>query len=264
VSLAIFDLDNTLIAGDSDHAWGQFLIEQGRVDADAYKQANDQFYQDYCAGTLDIQAYLRFALAPLKKLDRDELRRLHAQFMTDKIAAMSLSKAKTLIDQHKQKGDVLLCRRSRPDACRGRKNTRLDYSFSALAFLIKEMTMPAFQLFNTGKRRLQLALVVATASAVFIGGCSEKTPEPDSQQAQAPTHARTSEFLNTPTPENLKIAQDQLIEVKNRTAGLSALSYLVRSAPSIFRESASQLFKIQAHPIQPGYLDRFGPYKNNY
>ena len=157
--------------------------------------------------------------------------------------------------------------------------------------------MPAFQLFNTGKRRLQLALVVATASAVFIGGCSEKTPEPDSQQAQAPTpssigtalidtsdtdtrfwqaidtqlgamlgasqalDARTSEFLNTPTPENLKIAQDQLIEVKNRTAGLSALSYLVRSAPSIFRESASQLFKIQAHPIQPGYLDRFGPYK---
>lgn len=108
MSLAIFDLDNTLIAGDSDHAWGQFLIEQGRVDADAYKQANDQFYQDYCAGTLDIQAYLRFALAPLKKLDRDELRRLHAQFMTDKIAAMSLSKAKTLIDQHKQKGDVLL------------------------------------------------------------------------------------------------------------------------------------------------------------
>ncbi len=64
MTLAIFDLDNTLIAGDSDHSWGQFLVDNELVDVDAYKQANDRFYQDYERGELDINAYLRFSLQP--------------------------------------------------------------------------------------------------------------------------------------------------------------------------------------------------------
>ncbi|HEY5717841.1 MAG TPA: HAD-IB family hydrolase, partial [Motiliproteus sp.] len=62
MALAIFDLDNTLIAGDSDHAWGEFLVERKLVDGDAFARANDQFYEDYKRGQLDIHAYLAFAL----------------------------------------------------------------------------------------------------------------------------------------------------------------------------------------------------------
>ena len=73
MTLAIFDLDNTLIAGDSDHAWGEFLCERGYVDASQYQQTNDQFYEDYKKGELDIYAYQRFALSPLKGKTPDEL-----------------------------------------------------------------------------------------------------------------------------------------------------------------------------------------------
>ncbi|MEE9411801.1 MAG: haloacid dehalogenase-like hydrolase, partial [Methylococcales bacterium] len=65
MSLAIFDLDNTLIAGDSDYLWGQFLVEQGIVDGDEYEQENTRFFQDYKKGRLDITEYLAFALKPL-------------------------------------------------------------------------------------------------------------------------------------------------------------------------------------------------------
>ena len=65
MALAIFDLDNTLIGGDSDHLWGEFLIAQGIVDGDAFKATNDQFYQDYVNGRLDIHAYQRFVLGVL-------------------------------------------------------------------------------------------------------------------------------------------------------------------------------------------------------
>ena len=65
MTLAIFDLDNTLLHGDSDHAWGQFLIDTGVVDGERYRQRNDQFYRDYEAGRLDIEQYLAFALEPL-------------------------------------------------------------------------------------------------------------------------------------------------------------------------------------------------------
>lgn len=65
--LAIFDLDNTLLAGDSDAEWGRFLVKIKAVDAEQYAAANEGFYQDYKNGCLDIQAYLRFALTPLKE-----------------------------------------------------------------------------------------------------------------------------------------------------------------------------------------------------
>ncbi len=106
--LALFDLDNTLIAGDSDYAWGQFLVAAGKVDGAAYERANQQFYRDYQAGKLDIAAYLRFALAPLARLEPQELAALHSRFMREVISAMWLPRAEALLARHRVAGDELL------------------------------------------------------------------------------------------------------------------------------------------------------------
>jgi HAD superfamily hydrolase (TIGR01490 family) len=106
--LALFDLDNTLIAGDSDHGWGEFLTAKKIVDADYYKRMNDQFYRDYQSGQLDMATYLKFSLAPLGKLSHSELATLHAQFMVEVIEPLWLPKAEVLIQQHHDKGDVLM------------------------------------------------------------------------------------------------------------------------------------------------------------
>jgi HAD superfamily hydrolase (TIGR01490 family) len=108
MALAIFDLDNTLIAGDSDHSWGEFLIAEKRVDAQQFKHKNDQFYADYAAGNLDIFAYLEFSLHPLTKIPMTELHKLHTKFMQQVIAPMQLPKAKTLLNKHRAAGDRLL------------------------------------------------------------------------------------------------------------------------------------------------------------
>ncbi len=108
MSLALFDLDNTLIAGDSDHGWGEFLVAHNRVDPAYYKRMNDQFYQDYQNGRLDMNAYLEFALQPLAKTEEAELARLHEQFMEEVIATMWLPRAENLIQQHRQQGDLLI------------------------------------------------------------------------------------------------------------------------------------------------------------
>jgi HAD superfamily hydrolase (TIGR01490 family) len=108
VRLAIFDLDNTLIAGDSDHAWGEFMVTEGLVDPETYKKANDQFYADYERGELDLNAYLEFSLNPLTRYTPDELARLHAKFMREVIDPMRLTKAAELLQQHRAQGDYLL------------------------------------------------------------------------------------------------------------------------------------------------------------
>ncbi|MDR7088284.1 histidinol-phosphatase [Cellvibrio fibrivorans] len=108
MALAIFDLDNTLLAGDSDHSWGVFLVEKQLVDAEIYRQANDGFYADYKNGTLDIRAYLQFSLAPLSRHSMDELEKLHAEFMRDHIEPLMLPKAEELLQHHRNQGDHLL------------------------------------------------------------------------------------------------------------------------------------------------------------
>lgn len=108
MALAIFDLDNTLIAGDSDHSWGVFLVEKQLVDAEAYRIANDKFYADYKAGTLDIRAYLQFSLAPLTRHSLDELQALHSEFMAKHIEPLMLTKAEALLQKHREQGDHLL------------------------------------------------------------------------------------------------------------------------------------------------------------
>ncbi|MBV1921904.1 MAG: HAD-IB family hydrolase [Pseudomonadales bacterium] len=107
-NLAIFDLDNTLLNGDSDHAWGEFLVTQGYVDGAYYEARNDKFYQDYKNGTLDINEYLEFALAPLTEHSMEALALMHQQFMQDTIKPMLLNKAAALLDNHRQQGHFLL------------------------------------------------------------------------------------------------------------------------------------------------------------
>ena len=106
--LAIFDLDNTLIAGDSDYSWGAFLVAQKKVDQALYKSMNEQFFADYEAGTLDILAYLAFSLAPLIGMSASNLEQLHSKFMDEVVQPMKLPKALELIEKHRQAGDRLL------------------------------------------------------------------------------------------------------------------------------------------------------------
>lgn len=108
VTLAIFDLDNTLIGGDSDNLWGQFLCERRLVDEAGFAARNEQFYTDYKAGTLDIDAYLRFALSALAGHSRQELDAWHRDFMASKIEPILLPKAKQLLARHRNQGHQLL------------------------------------------------------------------------------------------------------------------------------------------------------------
>ena len=108
MALAIFDLDNTLIGGDSDHLWGAFRCETGRVDSDAFARQNEQFYADYQTGDLDIDAYLRFALSPLAGKTPESLAQWRQEFMREKIAPLFLPAAADLIARRRREGDTLL------------------------------------------------------------------------------------------------------------------------------------------------------------
>ena len=108
MTLAIFDLDGTLLNGDSDYTWGQFLVEKGLVDSQVYKQANDKFFEEYQAGTLDIHEYLAFSLEPLTKFSKEELSKLHNTFMQEKVQPMMQAKANALLKHHKDQGHFLL------------------------------------------------------------------------------------------------------------------------------------------------------------
>ena len=108
MSLAIFDLDNTLIGGDSDFLWGEFIGEEGIVDANAYRKKNEYFYQQYDLGTLDIYAWLEFCLEPLTRYSMSELQEFHHRFMIQKIEPILLDKAQNCINRHKERGDTVL------------------------------------------------------------------------------------------------------------------------------------------------------------
>lgn len=102
MNLALFDLDNTLLLGDSDHAWGEFLVEEGLVDRDEFRRNNDRFYAQYRAGTLDINEYLRFALAVIAGKDADTLAPLHQRFMREKIEPMISASSLALLQKHQR------------------------------------------------------------------------------------------------------------------------------------------------------------------
>lgn len=108
MQLAIFDLDNTLLADDSDYLWGQFLVEHGIVDREVYETANARFYEQYKHGSLDIVEFLAFALKPLADNEPDQLYRWREEFIEEKIKPILLPAAQQLIDKHRQLGHTPL------------------------------------------------------------------------------------------------------------------------------------------------------------
>ncbi len=105
-NLALFDLDNTLLAGDSDYNWSIFLIGEGLLDEKTHHDRNEQFYQDYKNGTLDIYAFLKFQLQPLAQHPKKFLDELHKKYMEKVIRPMMTQKAQDLVNQHKANGDL--------------------------------------------------------------------------------------------------------------------------------------------------------------
>ena len=97
MKLVLFDLDNTLLSGDSDFEWAQFLIEQGVLDREVYEARNEEFFAQYKAGTLDIHEFLDFQLKPLSRHPRSVLDAWHREFMQRKILPMVRDSARALV-----------------------------------------------------------------------------------------------------------------------------------------------------------------------
>lgn len=108
MNLAIFDLDHTLLDGDSDYCWGCFLADKGAVEAEHYRRENQRFFEEYCAGTLDIYEFLEFALKPLAAHPLQQLLAWREEFMKTRIEPIIRRKAEELIDWHRNQGDELL------------------------------------------------------------------------------------------------------------------------------------------------------------
>lgn len=106
MNLTLFDLDNTLLDGDSDFEWAQFLISKGVLDREVHEARNQAFYDDYKAGTLDIHAFLEFQLAPLARHPRAELDAWHREFMAAHIRPIIGSAARALVQRHRDAGDL--------------------------------------------------------------------------------------------------------------------------------------------------------------
>ena len=105
-AIALFDLDNTLLSGDSDYEWAQFLIERGVLDRSQYESRNDHFFRQYKEGRLDIHEFLDFQLAPLASHPRDDLDRWHAEFMRTRIRPIVRAKGRDLVRRHVDQGDL--------------------------------------------------------------------------------------------------------------------------------------------------------------
>ncbi len=108
MALAIFDLDNTLLKGDSDYLWGEFLVENNIVDEAHYREANIKFYEQYKDGSLDIHEFLAFTLKPLSEHSTEQLHTWREQFLADKINPIILPAARDLVDKHREQGDTLM------------------------------------------------------------------------------------------------------------------------------------------------------------
>lgn len=108
MTLAIFDLDNTLLSGDSDYNWGQFLVNKGIVDQHAYAEANEKFYKQYELGKLDIHAFCAFAFKPLSEYSDETLAGWHNEFMEESIVPIMSTKGIELVNKHRDLGHTLL------------------------------------------------------------------------------------------------------------------------------------------------------------
>jgi len=108
LNLALFDLDNTILAGDSDYNWSRFLIQEGYLDGAIHAEKNEKFYADYKAGTLDIYAFVEFQFKPLARNPRNILNQLLKKYVEEVIKPMITEKAYDLVRKHHEEGDLLI------------------------------------------------------------------------------------------------------------------------------------------------------------
>ena len=106
-NLTLFDLDGTLIAGDSDHSFGEFMVAIGWADGDAWRRRNDEFYATYLAGALDVHAYVDFATSVWRGRTPQEQADVHARYMREVIAPMLTPQAMALVKKHQDDGDLV-------------------------------------------------------------------------------------------------------------------------------------------------------------
>jgi HAD superfamily hydrolase (TIGR01490 family) len=108
LNLALFDLDNTILAGDSDYNWSRFLIQEGYLDGAIHAEKNEKFYADYKAGTLDIFAFVEFQFKPLARNPRTVLNQLLKKYVEEVIKPMITEKARALVKRHQEEGDLII------------------------------------------------------------------------------------------------------------------------------------------------------------
>ena len=108
MNLALFDLDNTILAGDSDYNWSRFLIQEGYLDGAIHAEKNEKFYADYKAGTLDIYAFVEFQFKPLARNPRTVLNQLLKKYLEEVIKPMITEKARALVKRHQDEGDLII------------------------------------------------------------------------------------------------------------------------------------------------------------
>ena len=108
MTLALFDLDNTLLSDDSDYRWGQYLVEKQLINSEEHTKKNKAFYQQYSEGVLDIHEFCAFSFEFLASRSMEELATLHEDFMETQILASMSNKSKALIAQHKAMGHTLM------------------------------------------------------------------------------------------------------------------------------------------------------------
>ena len=108
MNLALFDLDNTILAGDSDYNWSRFLIQEGYLDGAIHAEKNEKFYADYKAGTLDIYAFVEFQFKPLARNPRTVLNQLLKKYVEEVITPMITEKARALVKKHQEAGDLII------------------------------------------------------------------------------------------------------------------------------------------------------------
>lgn len=108
MNLALFDLDNTILAGDSDYNWSRFLIQEGYLDGAIHAEKNEKFYADYKAGTLDIYAFVEFQFKPLARNPRTALNQLLKKYVEEVIKPMITEKARALVKRHQDEGDLII------------------------------------------------------------------------------------------------------------------------------------------------------------
>jgi HAD superfamily hydrolase (TIGR01490 family) len=106
-NLTLFDLDGTLIPGDSDHSFGEFMVDIGWADGDAWRRRNDEFYATYVAGALDVHAYVDFATSVWRRRSPQEQSDVHARYMREVIAPMLTPQAMALVKKHQDDGDLV-------------------------------------------------------------------------------------------------------------------------------------------------------------